>query len=229
LEHKVPGVLYIPGADVPKEELYFMGGRGIVDRGMALLTVDGPGQGATIRLRKIPARYDTEAWVTPALDYLQSRPEVDPERLGVVGRSFAGYFSCRALAFEHRPKALVVFGAFYKFDDEMFPLYPRHWQWMVGAGTPQEAQAKLRKFTLEGIVSQINCPMLIVHGEDDHLVPVAHARRVYTEATCAKELVIYEHDAPGSVHCAYDSFPETMPLMWDWLSRQLGHKQSSAR
>ena len=224
-DRKVAAVIYIPGADVLKEELYFMGGRGIVDRGMALFTMDGPGQGASLRHRGIRGRYDYEAALTAAIDYLQSRPEVDPDRIGVIGRSFAGYYSCRALAFEHRPKALVVFGAFYAVQDKMLNGDPRHWQWMIGASSPEEARATYAKFTLEGVVDRIRCPMLMVHGEDDHLVPVEHAHRAFAEATCPKELVIYRSGEPGSVHCAYDSFPQTMPMMFDWMADQLGHRE----
>lgn len=228
-DKKVAAVIYIPGADVLKEELYFMGGRGIVDRGMALLTMDGPGQGASLRHRGIHSRFDFEVPLSAAVDYLLTRPEVDPDRIGVIGRSFAGYYSCRAMAFEHRPKALVVFGAFYQVQDKMVTGDPRHWQWMVGASSLEEAQAKYARYSLEGVVDKITCPMLMVHGEDDHLVPVDHAHRAFAEATCPKELVIYKSGEAGSVHCAYDSFPETMPLMFDWMSDRLGHTQISAR
>ena len=193
---------------------------------MAMLTIDGPGQGTSLRHRNLHSRYDYEVPVGAALDFLQSRPEVDPDRIGVIGRSFAGYYSCRALAFDHRPKALVVFGAFYKVPEDIVARNPRYWQWLVGAATLEEAREKYKKFSLEGLVERIECPMLILHGEEDHLVPVEDAHRTYAEASCAKELVIYKTGERGSVHCQYDSFPETVPLMCDWLSEKLGHKQA---
>jgi len=227
--NKVPGILYVPGADVLKEELYFMGGRGIIDRGMALLTMDGPGQGASLRHRKIYSRYDFEVPTKAALDYLQSRPEVDPDRIAVIGRSFAGYLATRGVAFDRRPKALVVFGAFYKVEEDTLARSPRHWQWLVGASSIEEARTTYSKYTLQGVVDKVTCPMLILHGEYDHLVPVEHAHRTYAEATCPKELVIYKTGEPGSVHCQYDSFPETMPRMFDWLGDKLGHRQTTGR
>lgn len=228
-ERKVPGILYIAGADVLKEELYFMGGRGVTDPGMALLTVDGPGQGATIRHNGIRTRYDFEVPVRAMIDYLVSRPEVDPERIAVIGRSFAGYLSCRALAFEHRPKALVVFGAFYEITKGKIASNPTRWLGLSGTASEEAAWEVLKRFTLKGVVDKIKCPMMIVHGEDDHLVPVEHAHRTYNEATCPKELVIYKRDQPGSVHCAYDSFPETMPLMFDWLADKLQYREAAGR
>jgi dienelactone hydrolase len=221
--NRVAGVLYIAGADVLKEELYFMGGKALTDRGLALLTIDGPGQGTSLRHRKLYTRYDYEVPVRAALDFLQSRAEVDPQRIGIIGRSLGGYYAPRAAAFEPRVKALVVFGGMYYVSEDL----PRNlrWQWLIGAKDIEEAREKYRKFTLEGIVAKIRCPMLIVHGEGDHLTPVEHARRMYAEATCPKELVIYPKEGPGAVHCQYDSIPETIPLMMDWLCDRLDHRQ----
>jgi 2,6-dihydroxypseudooxynicotine hydrolase len=123
----------------------------------------------------------------------------------------------------------VVFGAFYQVEEETLTRSPRHWQWLVGASSLEEARATYRKYTLQGVVDKVTCPMLILHGEYDHLVPVEHAHRTYAEATCPKELVIYKTGDPGSVHCQYDSFPETMPRMFDWLCDRLGHRPTAAR
>lgn len=49
-----------------------------------------------------------EAWnCIRALDYLQSRPEVDPERIGVTGRSGGGAYSWWIAALDERIKAAV--------------------------------------------------------------------------------------------------------------------------
>ena len=117
----------------------------------------------------------------------------------------------------------MVFGGPYEVPKDQ-PRHPR-WQWLINAKDAEEAEARYKKFTLEGIVGQIRCPMLIVHGERDHLTPVAHARRLYAEATVPKHLVVHPIGDLGDGHCQYDSFPETLPLMADWLCDQLGHSQ----
>lgn len=220
---KTPGLLYVAGADVLKEELYFLGGRAAIERGLSLLVMDGPGQGETLRYRKIYSRYDYEVPIMAAFDYLEKRPEVNPSRMALMGRSFGGYYAARAAAFEKRIKACAIFGAFYS-GTEVFDTYPplrRQFQWLLGARDQADARRKLEAFNLGGVVDKISCPILIVHGEDDFLVPASHARRTYDEARCQKEMKIYNSGEPGAVHCQYDSFPQTIPFIMDWLCDKL--------
>ncbi len=224
-----PAVLYVAGADVLKEELYFLGGRAAIARGMALLVMDGPGQGETLRHRGIPSRPDWEVPIGAALDYLQARPEVDPDRLALVGRSFGGYYAARAAAFERRLRACAIFGALYDATD-LYDTYPpiRHQlRWLTGARDLNDARQRLQAFRLEGIVERIRCPLLVVHGEDDHLVPVWHARRTFDEARTEKQLIVYGHGEPGAVHCGYDGFPYVIPAIFDWLADRVGARHGA--
>lgn len=225
---KSPGVLYVAGADVLKEELYFLGGKALIERGVSLLVMDGPGQGETLRFKKIPSRPDYEKPIGAALDYLERRPEVDPRRLGLVGRSFGGYYGARAAAFDPRIRACVLFGALYEAVD-LFDTYPairRQLQWLTGSSTPEETRERLKAFTLGGVIERVTCPLLVIHGEDDHLVPAHHARRTFEGARGEKELLLYPSGEPGAIHCQYDSFPETIPYLSDWLAERLGRVQS---
>jgi fermentation-respiration switch protein FrsA (DUF1100 family) len=45
-----------------------------------------------------------------------------------------------------------------------------------------EANEKIKKFTLEGVTKKLECPLLVMHGEDDQQVPVEDARRLHEEA-----------------------------------------------
>jgi dienelactone hydrolase len=218
-------VLYVAGADVLKEELYFLAGKALIERGMSLLVMDGPGQGETLRFQKIVSRPDYEVPVGAAMDFLAARPEVDADRLGLVGRSFGGYYATRAAAFEKRIKGLVVFGALFEavelFDD--YPTIRPQLQWLTGSSSPEETQARLREFSLGPVIDKVSCPTLVIHGEGDHLTPASHARRTFDGLTVKdKELILYGPDDPGSVHCQYNSFPTTIPYFSDWLTERLG-------
>lgn len=46
--------------------------------------------------------------VTPVVDYLETRAEVDPKRIALVGISLGGYLAPRAAAFEHRLAACIA-------------------------------------------------------------------------------------------------------------------------
>jgi len=62
-----------------------------------------------MREQKLPFRYDWEAVVTPAVDYVLTRPDVDRDNLALMGMSMGGYLAARAAAFEHRFRAAVFF------------------------------------------------------------------------------------------------------------------------
>jgi Prolyl oligopeptidase family len=72
------------------------------------MTFDGPGQQAALFEQNIPFRPDWEAVLTPVIDEMTARPDIDPQRLAVIGVSQAGYWVPRALAFEHRFAAAAV-------------------------------------------------------------------------------------------------------------------------
>ncbi|MGW5433783.1 alpha/beta hydrolase family protein [Streptomyces sp. NPDC004059] len=56
----------------------------------------------------VPFRPGWENVVTPLVDFLPARPDVDPRRIALAGISQAGYWVPRALAFEHRITAAVA-------------------------------------------------------------------------------------------------------------------------
>ncbi|MGD8189549.1 alpha/beta hydrolase family protein [Brevibacillus ginsengisoli] len=103
-----PTLLIHGGFDSTVEELYLEVVASALQRGYNCLTFEGPGQGAVIREQKIPFRHDWEKVVTPMVDYLESRQEVDRNRIALMGISLGGYLAPRAAAFEHRLAACVA-------------------------------------------------------------------------------------------------------------------------
>jgi len=90
-------------------------------RGWNCLTFEGPGQGRVLREQRLPFRPDWEKVVTPVVDYVLSRPDVDPRKIALVGLSFGGYLAPRAAAFEHRLAALVADGGVFDFFANAVP------------------------------------------------------------------------------------------------------------
>ncbi|NEK56513.1 prolyl oligopeptidase family serine peptidase [Geodermatophilus sabuli] len=85
--------------------------RGIADalaRGWNAMTYDGPGQNAALMRQGLPFRPDWENVLTPVIDHLAPRPDVDPARIAVMGVSQGGYWVPRAAAHEHRIAAAVA-------------------------------------------------------------------------------------------------------------------------
>ncbi|HET9915744.1 MAG TPA: alpha/beta hydrolase, partial [Candidatus Binatia bacterium] len=116
---KWPAVLFLGGADAYAEEIYF-GGKQMLERGWAMLLVDTPGRGSSIYLKGIKTRPDYEVPGRACIDYLVSRPEVDPERVALLGISMAGYYAPRVAAFEQRLKALVAWSGCYSILDDLY-------------------------------------------------------------------------------------------------------------
>jgi pimeloyl-ACP methyl ester carboxylesterase len=102
-----PTVIVTNGYDGTAEELYFTNGAAALARGYHVLAFDGPGQGSMIIDHGVPLRPDWENVITPVVDYLLARPEVDQARIALIGLSFGGYLAPRAAAAEHRLAACV--------------------------------------------------------------------------------------------------------------------------
>ena len=77
-------------------------------RGYHCLLIDGPGNGQALRRHDLPFRPDWEAFITPTVDYLLERPEVDPEAIMLMGLSMGGFLAPRAAAHEPRLRICIA-------------------------------------------------------------------------------------------------------------------------
>jgi dipeptidyl aminopeptidase/acylaminoacyl peptidase len=224
-EERAPCVIFLSGADALPEQNFFRGAQWLTSRGLSCFVFNGPGQGGTIRLLKVPTLPEYERPVGAAIDYLGTRIDVDAERIGVLGVSMAGYYGMRAAAFEPRIKAVVAWGAMYSVYEDLWQHYPplrRQLVWITGSRDQTEAQAKLRAFTLESILDRVRIPALITHGVNDEMVPVESARRTYREiASADKALRLYAPEDAGDTHINIDNWSQVVPVMADWLADRL--------
>lgn len=103
-----PTVILNNGSDGSVNSMWTLGGAAAVERGWRAVTFDGPGQGIALHRDSTFFRHDWEAVITPVVDFLAERDDVDPERIALHGVSQAGYWVPRAAAFEHRLAAVVA-------------------------------------------------------------------------------------------------------------------------
>lgn len=215
-----PVVIVLPGLDSTKETRH-QSRAGWLRRGIAVLSVDGPGQGESSQWSSI--RPDYEVAVCGMIDWIEHHPELDGTRVGLFGTSLAGYYAPRAAAFEHRVVAAV--GNCGPFNwSECFDLLPQvtkeAYTYYSGAADEAEAREKAKELSLEGVASQITCPLLIVHGTDDPFIPWEQGQRIATEA--GGEFLKVE----GGTHGVNNK-----PHMWqayamDWMTQHLGGRVS---
>jgi dipeptidyl aminopeptidase/acylaminoacyl peptidase len=220
-----PAVLFLAGADAYAEEVYF-GGREMNDRGWAVLYVDTPGRGSSIYLKGITTRPDYEVPGKACVDYLVARPEVDPERIALLGISMAGYYAPRVAAFDERIRALVGWSGCYSILEDLYDFCPHLQptvQRLLGGVSHEEARRLLKDYTMKGVAGNIKCPTLITHGAADTLMSVEGARRLFSEIGAQdKTLRVYDDKDPGGrIHCSHDYWAHNVPYMLDWLADHL--------
>ncbi|TCT06746.1 alpha/beta fold hydrolase [Aquabacter spiritensis] len=96
------------GYDGTAEEVFFYSGPAALARGYNVLVFDGPGQGRALMKHAIPLRPDWENVIRPVMDCLLARPDVDAQRVALLGVSLGGYLAPRAASGEPRLAALVA-------------------------------------------------------------------------------------------------------------------------
>jgi pimeloyl-ACP methyl ester carboxylesterase len=237
----LPGILFCPvnvanppvmimfgGLDSLAEELYFGIGQHLNERGVALLAMDGPGQGAALRLNHIYSRHDFNVAGTAVLDWCRENlgNDIDTERIGIGAVSMGGYMAARCAAFEPRFKVCAIFGAVWSYHEVWAGRPDSHplaeiVQHIMGQDNMADTRAKLEGYTLEnGIAEKISIPTYVLHGEDDKQNFVSHAYRVAEHLSCEHVLEVIPTGVSGSQHCQIDDFTKTYN-MFDWVCKKI--------
>jgi dipeptidyl aminopeptidase/acylaminoacyl peptidase len=228
-----PCVVFFDGLDITKELQYLRGVPDLVRRGMACLIVDGPGTGEAIRFRDHYLRHDYEVAGSAAVDYLTGRPDVDPQRIGVMAVSLGGYYAPRCASLEPRFQACIAWGAIWDYHATWkrrieagfrasMSVPGQHICWILGVESLEEALRKLEPFRLDGVVQRMRCPFLLTHGADDEQIPMADARALFEAVGSPdKTLRVFTTEEGGSQHCQRDYLTLGTSMMFDWLAEKL--------
>jgi len=227
-----PVVVMWNGLDSTKEMMVGSGfHHELAARGISTLMVDCPGSGEALRLRGLTARVDTEVWAAACVDWLQARPGVRADRIGLAGWSLGGYYAPRAAAFEKRLALVVAWGANHDWGavqkrrlqregENPVPHYWDHVLWVWGETDLDAFIAKAEAVNLDGVAGKITCPFLIVHGQNDRQIPLDYALRSYEQATGSpkRELRIFTPDEGAAEHIGLDHLPHVATFIADWVT-----------
>ncbi len=152
-----------------------------------------------------------------AIDFIQTTA-VDVNRLAVVGSSFGG--TVAIAAHDVRIKAMVTLATPCKFKiptDEHFRVYQgeRFFELSSGRRLKRGFFTDLREYDVCGAVAEVGCPLLVIHGSADGLVPVENAHYIYERAKEPKRLEIIE----GGSHSFNESnnIEQVINLTLNWL------------
>jgi fermentation-respiration switch protein FrsA (DUF1100 family) len=147
----------------------------------ALLVVDYPGYGGSGGRATEAGMY---AAADAAYDALAARPEVDPRRIYVYGRSL-GSAAATYTATRHAVAGLILESPFTNAVDmarHAYRIFP----------------SSIVRLSLDnlGRIKQVRCPVLLFHGTADRLVPLEMGMQVAAAAAGPVELVLLQ----GSGH-----------------------------
>lgn len=210
-----PVAVLLPGLESTKEQFGTYEPY-LLERGVATVSFEGPGQGET--------RYDapfTTAAYGRALDdlgrWLGDQPHLDAERVVVIGTSFGGHLALRHAAVLPGLRGVVdISGPFdLAWWDSMQPVLREGFTELVHGASEDDAAASLSDVTLEGLALEV--PALVVHGGRDGVIPVEHAYRIADAlgSTCTL------HVEPEGSHSCNNLYTTVRPMVADWAADRL--------
>lgn len=141
-----PTILVSIGYDSGQEEVFHAFGFAALERGYNVMTYEGPGQGSVRRHQGVGFTHAWEKAVSPVVDHLVARPDVDSTRLAMIGWSLGGYLCVRAAAFEHRLAATLAIDGVYDFSLAVHNLLPAAVRAAYVAGDSNEADSLMQEF-----------------------------------------------------------------------------------
>jgi len=224
---RIPAVISVPGMDSFKEMGVALYGDRWLQRGLAVLALDGPGQ---YESPVLDIYFSMEAWMatgTAAVQWLAARSEIDAARIGLAGNSFGSFFGTIAAAHEPRLRAVAVSAVchepgFHTIFEEASPTFKMRFMYMSGITDEAKFDEFRKSMTWQGHAERIQSPYLCVAGEHEELSPLIHTERLLRALKGPKRFVVYQDSrhSVGNVPAAnLGPFPPI--LIADWMAATL--------
>lgn len=218
-----PVVLMWGGVDACKEQMT-AACDALLALGIATVAMDNAGTGES------PVRgvSDAERVFITAMDWIAAQPDLNGARIGLLGRSFGGYWATKlAHLLPERIAGAVNWGggAHHMFQPEWVESsrHPDSYLMdlvetrsrMLGARDDAEYLAFFRRLSLldQGLLDRPSAPLLLVNGREDKQCPIADIDLLIGHGT-PKSVRLF----PGG-HMGLT--PQTLPTIVNWLARQV--------
>ena len=227
---KLPVVINVPGMDSYKEIQTYLYGDRFLNRGFAVLNIDGPGQ---YEAPMLGIYFSMENWVATGkavCDWLAKRPEIDMSKVVCSGTSFGTLFGTVLTANEPRVSACAVLSVCHEpgchtIFQEASPTFKKRFMYMSGITDEAQFDKFRQSITWEGHADRIKVPYLCVAGEFDELSPVEHSVRLVEALKGPKQMVVYQesrHSVGNVAASNLGPFPQIM--IADWLADRVAGK-----
>ena len=250
---KAPTLIYVTGGEGWAEHAYFWVGAGR-SRGYNIVAVDLPIHvGSRLRYPELPLKDLNGAIDAPLkaiIDYTVQRPDVDRDRVALIGFSIGGYFAQRAAVTDggKRIKALIADSPIsdpYRLSMAEFPpallKAPTFITSLVGqiamhqnTMTSITAERSCWQFDVSSLSQliefgreiiepeKIQCPTLCLASEGEAPMFLTQAREVYDALKVPKKLHIFSAEEGADAHCQVNNPTLMQEVVYDWLDETLG-------
>lgn len=231
----VPLVIAVNGLDSRKEDLS-ESFAAILPYGIGFLAVDGPGTGQA----PIKVSENAERMLSRVIDYIQTRPEIDKNRLAVHGVSWGAYWATK-LAIVERARLRGASAqsppvdTFFQKDflmnsllgnrEYLFDQVPALMNIFDGVTNVEELATELAKMSLvkQGLLGKPTAPMLIMAGVLDTQVPISDIYLLLSKGDVPKDAWI--NPQGGHLGRQVKVWPDPVifkQVIIPWLVRTLG-------
>jgi len=230
----VPLVIAVNGLDSRKEDVS-ESFSAITPQGIAFLAIDGPGTGQS----PVKVNQDAQGMFSRVIDYAQSRPEVDKNRLAVHGVSWGAYWATR-LAIVERTRLRGTSAQSPPIDEfftkefltnsllgnreYLFDQVPALMNIFEGVHNVDELATELEKMSLVklGLLGKPMAPMLVIAGVKDTQVPISDIYLLLSKGDTPKDAWI--NPAGGHLGRQVKVWPDPVifkQVIIPWLVRTL--------
>lgn len=226
-----PCVLSIDGMDACKENMVAMYGDALLNRGIAVLAFDGPGQGECCSIPILVTETNHMDAALAAMKVIDDHPALDETNVCVRGTSFGTYFgTLAAVALKDRIKGAALVGVCQEpgcntIFNMASPSFKLRFMFMAGYDDEDEFDAFISSFDLRKHVGGLAAPYMVVAGEDDQLSPIEHTEELFTHIDVPKRLMVYE----GANHAVGDApsvalGPNRNTVLGEWFLDRFADK-----
>ena len=227
---RVPCVLAIGGMDGFKELGSALYGDKLRERGIAVLLMEGPGQGeCAVRDIHVTATNWLDAG-RAMLAWLRSQKEIDPDRIALRGQSMGSFWATQVASTDDRLKGCAVQAVCHEPGGNTIfnmasPTFKLRFMYMAGYQDEDEFDKFAQTMSLEGYGQKIKCPYLVTAGEDDQLSPIEYTYALLDTIAAPKQMLVYEGADHGiSNAVAVGLGPSNTTFQAEWLKDRLDGK-----
>lgn len=231
----LPCFVQIGGMDSFKEHQVAMYGDKFLERGIARLAVELPGQGEALTRGLYTSETSAIEAGRTIVDWVRRQPEVDAGRIAIGGNSFGSFWATQVAANVEDLAGCAVVGVIHQpgmnaIFETASPTFKARFMYMSGYDDEDAFDEFAGRLDLRPLAPQLRCPYLVLAGEDDELSPIRHTFELLATVSGPTELVLYQgerHSLGGGPATAFG--PNRHHLVAEWIADRLAGHQAEDR